>query len=238
MPIHNSFSINNDDFLRPTVASIEITSACNLKCRHCYGEFGNKSYHMSLDKIMKLLDDLEEAGVKMIELTGGDISVHPNIQAIVEYALSKKFVQVALLTNGILLTDEMLTLLIRNKQRVVIPRLSFIGVHGGFGGGLLGTVPRLLRRRVSYITLQTRKRRGGIIMAKTYENAGVNLEAGYEVVSRIKKHVASTARPGSMFQVVRGRRGGLFQLPEGAGTGCAQRYAGPFRHSLDRKSVV
>lgn len=120
MPIHNSFSINNDDFLRPTVASIEITSACNLKCRHCYGEFGNKSYHMSLDKIMKLLDDLEEAGVKMIELTGGDISVHPNIQAIVEYALSKKFVQVALLTNGILLTDEMLTLLIRNKQRVVI----------------------------------------------------------------------------------------------------------------------
>ena len=35
-------------------------------------------------------------------------------------------------------------------------------------------------------------------MAKSYENAGVNLEAGYEVVSRIKKHVASTKRVGSM----------------------------------------
>ena len=47
-------------------------------------------------------------------------------------------------------------------------------------------------------------------MAKTYENAGVNLEAGYEVVSRIKKHVASTARPGSMGGI--GAFGGMFDL--------------------------
>ena len=47
-------------------------------------------------------------------------------------------------------------------------------------------------------------------MAKTYEKAGVNLEAGYEVVSRIKKHVASTARPGSMGGI--GSFGGMFDL--------------------------
>ena len=47
-------------------------------------------------------------------------------------------------------------------------------------------------------------------MAKSYENAGVNLEAGYEVVSRIKKHVASTARPGSMGGI--GSFGGMFDL--------------------------
>ena len=35
-------------------------------------------------------------------------------------------------------------------------------------------------------------------MAESYEKAGVNLEAGYEVVRRIKKHVASTARTGVM----------------------------------------
>ena len=29
-------------------------------------------------------------------------------------------------------------------------------------------------------------------MAQSYEKAGVNLEAGYEVVRRIKKHVSST----------------------------------------------
>ena len=47
-------------------------------------------------------------------------------------------------------------------------------------------------------------------MAKSYENAGVNLEAGYEVVSRIKKHVASTTRPGSMGGI--GSFGGMFDL--------------------------
>lgn len=49
-----------------------------------------------------------------------------------------------------------------------------------------------------------------IYMAKTYENAGVNLEAGYEVVRRIKQHVASTARVGSMGNI--GSFGGMFDL--------------------------
>ena len=47
-------------------------------------------------------------------------------------------------------------------------------------------------------------------MAKSYENAGVNLEAGYEVVRRIKQHVASTARTGSMGNI--GSFGGMFDL--------------------------
>lgn len=38
----------------------------------------------------------------------------------------------------------------------------------------------------------------------------MNLEAGYEVVSRIKKHVASTVRPGSMGNI--GSFGGMFDL--------------------------
>ncbi len=47
-------------------------------------------------------------------------------------------------------------------------------------------------------------------MAKSYENAGVNLEAGYEVVRRIKQHVASTSRKGSMGGI--GSFGGMFDL--------------------------
>ncbi len=47
-------------------------------------------------------------------------------------------------------------------------------------------------------------------MAKSYEASGVNLEAGYEVVSRIKKHVSSTTRNGSMGNI--GAFGGMFDL--------------------------
>jgi len=47
-------------------------------------------------------------------------------------------------------------------------------------------------------------------MAEEYTKAGVDLEAGYEVVRRIKSHVASTARPGVMGGI--GSFGGMFDL--------------------------
>lgn len=46
--------------------------------------------------------------------------------------------------------------------------------------------------------------------AQSYEASGVNLEAGYEVVSRIKRHVASTNIPGVMGNI--GAFGGMFDL--------------------------
>jgi phosphoribosylformylglycinamidine cyclo-ligase len=47
-------------------------------------------------------------------------------------------------------------------------------------------------------------------MTNSYQKAGVNLEAGYEVVRRIKKHVASTQRLGVMGNI--GAFGGMFDL--------------------------
>ena len=47
-------------------------------------------------------------------------------------------------------------------------------------------------------------------MAVNYEEAGVSLEAGYEVVRRIKQHVASTKRSGMMGGI--GSFGGMFDL--------------------------
>ncbi|MCQ6277019.1 phosphoribosylformylglycinamidine cyclo-ligase [Bacillus sp. V3B] len=47
-------------------------------------------------------------------------------------------------------------------------------------------------------------------MAKAYEQAGVNIEAGYEAVSRMKKHVQKTIRPGVLGGL--GGFGGMFDL--------------------------
>ena len=49
-------------------------------------------------------------------------------------------------------------------------------------------------------------------MSQSYEEAGVNLEAGYESVERIKKHVVRTNRPGVFSGV--GGFGGMFDLSE------------------------
>jgi len=47
-------------------------------------------------------------------------------------------------------------------------------------------------------------------MAVAYKNAGVDIHAGYEAVSRMKKHVEKTMRPGMMGTI--GAFGGLFDL--------------------------
>ena len=47
-------------------------------------------------------------------------------------------------------------------------------------------------------------------MPQAYENAGVSVEAGYEVVKRIKSHVARTDRLGVVSGI--GGFGGLFDL--------------------------
>lgn len=49
-----------------------------------------------------------------------------------------------------------------------------------------------------------------ILVSEAYKNAGVNIEAGYEAVSRMKAHVAKTARKGLMSSI--GGFGGLFDL--------------------------
>jgi phosphoribosylformylglycinamidine cyclo-ligase len=47
-------------------------------------------------------------------------------------------------------------------------------------------------------------------MSQSYKQAGVDLQAGYEAVSRMKKHIKRTVRPGVMGDV--GGFGGLFDL--------------------------
>lgn len=49
-------------------------------------------------------------------------------------------------------------------------------------------------------------------MAEAYKQAGVNIEAGYEAVDRIKPHVKKTMRPGVMGGL--GGFGGMFDLSE------------------------
>lgn len=51
---------------------------------------------------------------------------------------------------------------------------------------------------------------GAMIMGNTYRDAGVNIEAGYEAVERIKKHAVRTNRLGVFGQL--GSFGGVFDL--------------------------
>jgi len=121
IPEERSVLIVEEKSIYPIVASIELTNKCNLKCLHCYGDFGNDNKtEMSLDNSKKLLYDLKKLGVRIIELTGGEITVYPHLKEVLLYAVDLKFEQIALLTNGIALQDDIIDIVEKNKSNILV----------------------------------------------------------------------------------------------------------------------
>lgn len=92
-------------------AQLELTYRCNLHCRHCYTDpYNSKEFfprELTLDEIHRLLDDMQQIGIVWLNLTGGDIFMHPQFFEIYEIAYRKGFL-LQLYTNGTLFTKATL----------------------------------------------------------------------------------------------------------------------------------
>lgn len=110
-----------DGKMYPTVASIELTTKCNFKCLHCYGEYSPaNNTTMSFENAKKLLVDLKNMGISIIEFTGGEITVYPHLQELVEEAFKNGFFKIGLLTNGYALSDSFIDFIIKHKDKLFV----------------------------------------------------------------------------------------------------------------------
>lgn len=119
-PISKKVAITKFENNYPTVASIELTYKCNLRCLHCYGSYGESTIEMDKENALKLLRDLKEIGVRLVEFTGGDICVYPYLKDVIHEALKLDFDFIGLLTNSILLKDEIKDIIIKNRSKFVV----------------------------------------------------------------------------------------------------------------------
>lgn len=91
------------------IGLIEITNQCNLKCPICYANSG-KSEFLSLEEIDKILSnyvELENGDAEILQISGGEPTVHPEIIEIIKLALSKKIRFVMLNTNGLRIASDL-----------------------------------------------------------------------------------------------------------------------------------
>lgn len=97
-------------------ARFAITPYCNFKCKHCY--ISNSYYNilnkplLSIDEIINIISQLEELGVIIILLTGGEPLLHKNFNEIWEY-IYKKGIRTILFTNGSLIDDDIIKILLK-----------------------------------------------------------------------------------------------------------------------------
>ncbi len=82
-----------------------ITNACDLKCPICFTYNRNdKAYHMTREELSSLLDRfLERSGpVDLINITGGEPTLHPNLFDLIKEASSRKGIgRVTVNSNGL-----------------------------------------------------------------------------------------------------------------------------------------
>src|SRR3989475_13284001 len=64
-------------------AQIELTYGCNLHCVHCYTDCYNRpdliKREMSYGEVIRILDELHDAGVLWVCFTGGDIFMRKDL---------------------------------------------------------------------------------------------------------------------------------------------------------------
>lgn len=128
-PCEKIKNIGSDNLISPMHATIEVTDKCNLKCKHCYLEASPEKFEMlRLEDFQKILSELEKNMVVNVEFTGGELFVNPDAYEILKLAYPK-FTIVGILTNGTILREDVLDLLIQNKEKTVV-NVSLDSVDG------------------------------------------------------------------------------------------------------------
>jgi radical SAM protein with 4Fe4S-binding SPASM domain len=87
----------------PLSVHLDITYRCNERCIHCYLDHDDLG-EMSTDEIRNVLDQLADAGVFFLALSGGEVLMRRDFFTIVEHARRRQF-NVKVKTNGVMIRE-------------------------------------------------------------------------------------------------------------------------------------
>ena len=96
------------EYQTPLFGWMDLTSQCNFRCIHClYNDSGYSGKNeLTPQETMRVIDELiNDFGIVLMILTGGEIFLRPDLMDIVE-KFKRNNVALKLLTNAALITDE------------------------------------------------------------------------------------------------------------------------------------
>ncbi|MEM9072503.1 MAG: radical SAM protein [Myxococcota bacterium] len=107
------------------IGLVELTGDCNLRCPMCYAGSGPGGKHESKEAVLRAIDrlvEVEGGHAEVLQLSGGEPTIHPDFVEIFEYAVAQPIDLIMLNTNGLLLErDEgLLAALAKHNRRVEV----------------------------------------------------------------------------------------------------------------------
>ena len=140
-------------------AFLELTEACNFRCRHCYAEAGSPSTEgeYSTREWMDVCDQLRAEGAEGVTLTGGEPMFRKDFCEILVHANQVFKGQVTVLTNAALIDERICRVLKECGTRISISFYShdaaradrMTGVPGSWKR-VVGALELLLKHQVSF----------------------------------------------------------------------------------------
>lgn len=108
-------------FGAPFQVDFDITMKCMYNCKHCNVDAGDPMPdELTTDEIKDILDQLDEAGVSDLSITGGEPLLRPDALEILSYAASKEGFKLSLNTNGLTITDRVISFLEENCPNILV----------------------------------------------------------------------------------------------------------------------
>lgn len=89
----------------PLSVQLDLTYRCNERCVHCYLDHDDHG-EMTTAEIKHLLDEMADAGVFILTLSGGEIFLRKDLFEILEYARLERQFCVKLKTNAIMIHER------------------------------------------------------------------------------------------------------------------------------------
>jgi 7,8-dihydro-6-hydroxymethylpterin dimethyltransferase len=106
------------------IGLVELTSSCNLSCPMCYASSGPGGQHVSYEDCCRAIDRLVEVEGRpeVLQLSGGEPTIHPDFQRILAYAIAQPIDYVMINTNGIRFANDqdLVKLVADHRDRVEI----------------------------------------------------------------------------------------------------------------------
>lgn len=127
----SNLSLNGTSLRAPEKLYLDLTTQCNMGCDHCLSGSGVDGIDfLSFHTLNNIGDQMVESGVFRAKLGGGEPTLHPKFEEIIDN-FRKKLLGVSMSTNGLSITtrSDLATFLAKEKVKVSVSLDGGMEVH-------------------------------------------------------------------------------------------------------------
>ncbi len=119
-------NIHSEVYASPYSCYLNLTTKCNLRCRHCFGGYSTEIQNeLSLDEWKKVIDELIQEKIFFVNISGGEPTQSPFFKEFISY-LSKKGLHFILTTNAVF-SKDIGDFILKHREYLIGVKISLDG---------------------------------------------------------------------------------------------------------------